>query len=160
MNWVDPEGLFVSENDPTYLYQKVSKTSEHLKFGITGDPATRYTDAEMAGGKLRIIAKGTRREMLALERKLHKTLPLGPQEKQFQYSRLQRQKNIKGCPVSTRLQGIGRVLGPLAYLSIILNSYEAAKIAEETGKSVWEVHLEMMGFESYDEYIRRRYPPL
>ena len=69
----------------TYLYQKVGPLGEHLKFGITSTPATRYTSAELAGGRLKILAGGSREEMLQLERALHETLPIGPEEGQFFY---------------------------------------------------------------------------
>ncbi len=60
----------------TFLYQKVGAGGEHLKFGITVNPATRYTAAELQGGQLRILAQGERSEMLGLERRLHETLDL------------------------------------------------------------------------------------
>lgn len=69
----------------TYLYQKVSAEGKHLKFGITNNPATRYTKKELAGGRLRIIAQGERSKMLHLERNLHETLPLGTEEGQLYY---------------------------------------------------------------------------
>ncbi|MGA7615391.1 MAG: RHS repeat-associated core domain-containing protein [Thermoanaerobaculia bacterium] len=82
----------------TYLYQKVGPkvngVRQHLKFGITYDPATRYSAAELGGGKLRIIAEGARSEMLRLERELHSTLPLGLEEAQRQYIRIQQQKGL------------------------------------------------------------------
>jgi RHS repeat-associated protein len=83
----------------TYLYQKVGPKVNgvrlHLKFGITYDPATRYTAAELGGGKLRIIAQGRRSEMLRLERELHSTLPLGLEELQEQYFRIQKRKGLE-----------------------------------------------------------------
>ncbi len=76
----------------TYLYQKLSAAGEHLKFGITDNPATRYTTADLAGGKLKILAEGERSEMLRLERYLHENLPLGPEEGQRYY--IERQNGI------------------------------------------------------------------
>jgi hypothetical protein len=64
----------------TSLYQKVGAQGEHLKFGVTRDPATRYTKAKLGGGRLKIVAQGQRSEMLKLERKLHETPPIGPEE--------------------------------------------------------------------------------
>jgi RHS repeat-associated protein len=84
----------VTSSDATYLYQKVRSTGEHLKFGITDDPATRYTAAELNGGSLNIIAQGERSEMLGLERQLHETLPLGPEERQSFYIQMQIQKGL------------------------------------------------------------------
>lgn len=51
------------------MYQKVGPLGEHLKFGIANNPATRYTDEQLAGGRLRILARGLRADMLALETK-------------------------------------------------------------------------------------------
>ncbi len=69
----------------TYLYQKFGPLGEHLKFGIATNPATRYTKAELAGGRLKILAHGPRDEMLRLERNLHETLPIGSEERQLFY---------------------------------------------------------------------------
>jgi RHS repeat-associated protein len=82
----------------TYLYQKVGAQGEHLKFGITVDPATRYTAAELNGGRLRIIAQGENEEMLRLERQLHETLPIGPEEGQIFYIQKQVQKGLRPPP--------------------------------------------------------------
>ncbi len=78
----------------TFLYQKVGSLGEHLKFGITTNPATRYTAEELAGGRLRILARGLRADMLALERKLHETLPIGAEEGQIFYIQLQVEKGL------------------------------------------------------------------
>src|SRR5205814_6768761 len=71
--------------DVTYLYQKVGAQGEHLKFGITKNPATRYTQEELAGGRLKILTEGPRKDMLQLECNLHETLPIGPEEAQNFY---------------------------------------------------------------------------
>jgi hypothetical protein len=84
--------------DATYLYQKVGAQGEHLKFGITKNPATRYTQEELAGGRLRIIGQGERSEMLRLERQLHETLPIGPEEAQKFYIQKQIEKGLKPPP--------------------------------------------------------------
>ena len=68
-----------------FLYQKLSSTGEHLKYGITKNLATRYTAAEMNGGRLNNLASGTKSDMLALERSLHEWLPIGPEEGQAFY---------------------------------------------------------------------------
>jgi len=88
----------VGSSDVTYLYQKVGAQGEHLKFGITDNPATRYTAAELNGGSLRIIGQGERSEMLSLERQLHETLPIGPEERQLFYIQKQAQKGLKPPP--------------------------------------------------------------
>lgn len=82
----------------TYLYQKVGATGEHLKFGITNNPLTRYTQQELAGGRLRILAQGARDEMLKLERSLHMNLPIGPEEGQKIYLEIQKAKGLKIPP--------------------------------------------------------------
>jgi len=83
----EEEGL-LQEGD-SYLYQKVGPYGEHLKYGITKNPATRYTAEELGGGRLRLLASGERSEMLGLERDLHKTLPIGPEEGQSSYIGIQ-----------------------------------------------------------------------
>jgi len=88
----------VGSSDVTYLYQKVGAQGEHLKFGITDNPATRYTVAELNGGSLRIIGQGERSEMLSLERQLHETLPIGPEDRQLFYIQKQVQKGLKPPP--------------------------------------------------------------
>jgi RHS repeat-associated protein len=88
----------VGSSDVTYLYQKVGAAGEHLKFGITDNPATRYTTAELNGGSLNIIAHGERSEMLDLERQLHETLPIGPEEGQLFYIQKQVEQGLKPPP--------------------------------------------------------------
>lgn len=68
--------------NPTALYQKVGSNGEHQKFGITKNPDTRYTSKELGSGQLNTIGRGTRQEMLELERTLHERLPIGPEEAQ------------------------------------------------------------------------------
>jgi len=77
-----------------YLYQKVGPLGQHLKFGIASNPATRYTSAELAGGRLKVLASGSRDEMLQLERNLHETLPIGPEEGQSFYILKQVEKGL------------------------------------------------------------------
>lgn len=77
-----------------YLYQKLGANGEHLKYGITNNPATRYTQEELAGGRLKILAEGERQQMLQLERGLHETLPIGPQEAQRFYIQKQIEQGL------------------------------------------------------------------
>lgn len=84
--------------DAIYLYQKVGAQGEHLKFDITKNAATRYTQEELAGGRLRIIGQGERSEMLSLERQLYETLPIGPQKRQLFYIQKQIKKGLKPPP--------------------------------------------------------------
>ena len=81
-----------------FLYQKLSAAGKHLKYGTSKNPATRYTKKEMAGGRLKIIASGDRKSMLALERNAHKTLPIGPEEGQTVYEGIQAAKGYKVPP--------------------------------------------------------------
>ncbi len=82
----------------TFLYQKLSSAGEHLKYGIAKNPATRYTSSELAGGELNILAKGSRQEMLSLERSLHETLPIGPEEGQLFYIQKQIENGLRPPP--------------------------------------------------------------
>jgi hypothetical protein len=60
-----------------YLYARYDADGNFLKWGITQDLKTRYTDAELAGGYLTRKASGPRREILKKERDLVETCP-GP----------------------------------------------------------------------------------
>jgi len=72
------------------VHRFVGASGEHLKFGITNNPATRYTTQELlAGGNLRILASGPREDRLALERNIHETLPIVPEEGQSFYIKIQ-----------------------------------------------------------------------
>ena len=92
------KGVAAAAEDVTYLYQKVGAQGEHLKFGITKNPATRYTQEELGGGQLRILTEGPRQDMLQLERNLHETLPIGPEEAQKFYIQKQIEKGLKPPP--------------------------------------------------------------
>src|SRR6267142_2035281 len=87
-----------TEKGLTYLYEKLGAKSEHLKYGITNNPLTRYTAEELAGGKLKILASGSRQAMLALERNLHSTLPMGREEHQLIYVIKQILKGLRPPP--------------------------------------------------------------
>ena len=91
-------GEEVAAEDLTYLYEKVGSEGQHLKYGITKNPATRYTAEELAGGRLKILAKGSRRMMLSLERQLHSTLPIGSEERQLYYILKQTLNGLKAPP--------------------------------------------------------------
>ena len=82
----------------TFLYQKLGPNGEHLKYGITKNPATRYTKKQMGGGRLKILSAGEKSEMLRLERSLHETLPVGPEEGQLFYIQKQIDKGLKPPP--------------------------------------------------------------
>ena len=73
----------------TYLYQKLAADGTHLKYGVTVNLATRYTKAELAGGRLKVLASGANKDILRLERNLHSTMPIGAEEGQKVYLRIQ-----------------------------------------------------------------------
>ncbi len=82
----------------TYLYQKLGPNGEHLKYGITNDPDGRYTKSELNGGRLKILGSGSREDMLKLERDLHETMPIGPEEGQEFYQDIQAGKGYSVPP--------------------------------------------------------------
>lgn len=88
----------VAQVGDTVLYQKLGSAGEHLKYGITKNPATRYTSKEMNGGSLNILARGSKQDMLALERSLHETLPIGPEEGQLFYIQKQIANGLRPPP--------------------------------------------------------------
>ncbi len=67
-----------ANDSPATLYQKVDKNDNYLKTGVTGNTRTRYTKQEMAGGKLKTLETGPRKEMLKKERKIVEENP-GPE---------------------------------------------------------------------------------
>jgi hypothetical protein len=52
------------------VYARYDSDGKFLKFGVTQDTAKRYSKPKLAGGRLRDVAKGSRSDMLDLERKL------------------------------------------------------------------------------------------
>jgi hypothetical protein len=60
-----------------YLYARYDADGNFLKWGITQDLDRRYTDVELAGGRLVQETNGPRREILRQERELVETCP-GP----------------------------------------------------------------------------------
>jgi hypothetical protein len=84
--------------ETVYLYEKVGANGEHLKYGTTKNPLTRYTQTQLGGGRLKILASGEKSEMLSLERNLHETMPIGPEEGQSFYKDIQAQKGYSVPP--------------------------------------------------------------
>ena len=87
----------VASERATYLYQMVTKSGEHLKYGISYNPLTRYSAKHLRGlgnARLRIIGQGQRPDMLRLERALHETLPIGSEEAQAFYRAIQQAKGL------------------------------------------------------------------
>lgn len=83
----------------TVLYQKLDKDGKHLKYGIAKAPEkTRYTKKELDGGRLKILATGEKKDMLKLERNLHETMPIGSEEGQKVYDKIQAAKGLKTRP--------------------------------------------------------------
>ena len=81
-----------------YLYQKLGAHGEHLKFGTTANPLTRYTSKELAGGRLSVLTSGSQKDMLSLERRIHETLPIGREEGQSIYIGVQARKGLRPPP--------------------------------------------------------------
>jgi hypothetical protein len=85
----------IPANAESVLYQKVGSNGEHLKYGIAKNEfkksgaLTRYTEKELGGGRTRLLAAGSKQDMLTLERYLHENMPLGPEEGQDFYKQLQ-----------------------------------------------------------------------
>ena len=67
----------------------------------THNPATRYTASELDGGRLNILARGSKQDMLRLERSLHETLPIGPQERQLFYIQKQVARGLRPPPYAS-----------------------------------------------------------
>jgi hypothetical protein len=65
---------------------------------VTNNPQRRYTLKGLGGGRLKIIARGSRQKMLELERNVHGTLPVGPEEGQSVYIEKQMEKGLKPPP--------------------------------------------------------------
>ncbi len=62
---------------------------------MTKNLVRRYTQKQLAGGRLKIIAKSCNKsKILELERTLHETLPLGPEERQIYYQIFQALKML------------------------------------------------------------------
>ncbi|NCC49577.1 MAG: hypothetical protein EOM20_00020 [Spartobacteria bacterium] len=91
-------GYVVPVESTSYLYQKIGADGEHLKYGITKNPSTRYTQKQLNGGELRIIAEGNKSEMLLLERTLHETMPIGAEEGQAFYIQKQVESGLQSSP--------------------------------------------------------------
>ncbi len=62
---------------PTTLYKLFHKDGTFLKWGVTGDTSTRYTKEFMENKSMIEFARGTRAEMLRMERQMVRTAP-GP----------------------------------------------------------------------------------
>lgn len=54
----------------TWLYELQASDGQFLKYGISINPATRYTKSFMVGKVIDPIASGSRADMLALERQM------------------------------------------------------------------------------------------
>jgi hypothetical protein len=78
--------------------KRVGTDPKGLKYGYTKNPETRYTQAEMNGGRLNILAYGPKEDMLELERNLHENLPIGPEEGQTFYIWIQVAKGLRPPP--------------------------------------------------------------
>lgn len=70
-----PEHGNIAGDQPAYLYERYDVDGNFLKYGVTQDLRTRYTDEELAGGYLLRTARGPRRLMLKQECELVETNP-------------------------------------------------------------------------------------
>ena len=61
----------------------------------TEDIGIRYSAGQIDGGGLNVLAEGTRREMLKLERDLHRYLPIGPEEKDNRWINIQTRSGLR-----------------------------------------------------------------
>lgn len=75
-------GNFVDDR-PASLYEKVDKDDKLLKHGITHheDPRKRYTKKQIGDGKVNLIERGPRKEMIKKERERVETNP-GPENRE------------------------------------------------------------------------------
>ncbi len=76
----------------------MGSAGEHLKYGITEDPTTRYTSKERDEGSLNSLARGPKQGMLAIERSLHETPPIGPEKGHLFYIQKQIANGLRPSP--------------------------------------------------------------
>ena len=69
--------LTAAGSQEAVLYERYDAEGNFLKHGISQDPASRYTQAEVNGGYLIETKRGPRSEILKIERDLVETNP-GP----------------------------------------------------------------------------------
>jgi hypothetical protein len=63
------------------LYARYDKEGKFLKWGVSQNAAKRYSQKELAGGRIDVLETGTRKNMLGLERMLVTDVP-GPLNKE------------------------------------------------------------------------------
>lgn len=68
-------------DQPAELYEKYDKSGNFEKHGVSQDASQRYSKKEVNGGEVRVVDRGTRREMLSKERQRVETNP-GPKNKE------------------------------------------------------------------------------
>ena len=68
-------------NQPTEIYQKYDAEGNYLKTGISQNANTRYTDAEIDGGRIRVIGERPRNKAVQIERNITERHP-GPDNKE------------------------------------------------------------------------------
>jgi hypothetical protein len=145
VNWIDPEGLWGLENHhiyPLYLGGDpkgwLSRIPTPYHRPITNEIRHAYPYGEkypIHDPKFQKQVKGTLRDIL-------KKYPL-PKD-----SLIPPRPGATGptyCPRGGA-RGGGAAGGILGILLALPTAYEAAKIAEQTGKDVWQIQLEMMGY--------------
>jgi hypothetical protein len=68
-------------SQPAELYEKYDSAGNFEKHGVSQDAGKRYTKAEIAGGEVRVVDRGPRKEMLQKERDRVETNP-GPKNQE------------------------------------------------------------------------------
>src|SRR5690606_19540534 len=74
-------GNMKSDKLEATLYQRVDKEGNHMKWGVSKNPKTRYSKKELIGHEVKGKKTGPRDEVLSLERKLTERYP-GPMNKE------------------------------------------------------------------------------
>ncbi|HET9281579.1 MAG TPA: RHS repeat-associated core domain-containing protein, partial [Candidatus Angelobacter sp.] len=65
-------------DQPAELYEKYDKNGNFQKHGVSQNSNKRYTQKQLNGGRIKVVGKGPRRQMLAKERQKVETNP-GPE---------------------------------------------------------------------------------
>ena len=76
-NAINIHGNSINSPRTAYLYRLETKDGQFLKWGISQNPATRYSKIFLRNKDLEIVQSGARREILQVERNLVETQP-GP----------------------------------------------------------------------------------
>jgi hypothetical protein len=78
LNWADNVEFVhgnTAGNQSAWLYRLETSTGEFLKWGVSQDPATRYSGSFMRGKRIIPMLEGPRWRILEIERDLVERLP-------------------------------------------------------------------------------------